>query len=49
MHPPPRTYIHFANRKALARLNTAVMLILLICSGLAARAIGAFIYDVGRL
>jgi len=41
-------YIHFANRKALARLNTAVMLVLL-GSGLAACAIGAVIFDVGRL
>ena len=41
-------YIHFANRKALDRLNTAVMLVLL-GSGLAACAIGAVIFDVGRL
>jgi hypothetical protein len=39
------TDIHFANRKTLARLNTAVMLVLL-GSGLAACAV---IYDVGRL
>jgi hypothetical protein len=42
------TYIHFANRKTLTRLNTAVMLGL-VGSGLAACAIGALIYDVGRL
>jgi hypothetical protein len=42
------TDIHFANRKTLARLNTAVMLVLL-GSGLAACAIGAVIFDVGRL
>jgi hypothetical protein len=41
-------HIHFANRKTLARLNTAVMLVL-VGSGLAACAIGALIYDVGRL
>jgi hypothetical protein len=41
-------YIHFANRKTLARLNGVVMLVL-VGSGLAACAIGALIYDVGRL
>ena len=38
----------FRNRKTLTRLNTAVMLVL-VSSGLAACAIGALIYDVGRL
>jgi hypothetical protein len=41
------TCIHFANRKTLARLNTAVMLVLL--GSVAACAIDAVIYDVGRL
>jgi hypothetical protein len=38
----------FRNRKTLTRLNTAVMLVL-VSSGLAACAIGALIYYVGRL
>ena len=42
------THIHFANSKTLTRLNTTVMLVL-VGSGLAACAIGALIYDVGRL
>jgi hypothetical protein len=39
--------VHF-DRHALARLNTAIM-IGLIGSGLAACAIGAVVYDFGRL
>lgn len=38
---------HFLDRQTLARLNTAIMLGL-VGSGLAACAIGAFVYDVGR-
>jgi hypothetical protein len=41
-------HIPFANRETLARLNTTVMLVL-VGSGLVACAIGALIYDVGRL
>jgi hypothetical protein len=39
--------MHFFDRHMLARLNTAIMLGL-VGSGLAACAIGAFVYDVGR-
>jgi hypothetical protein len=39
---------HLVDRHALARLNTAVILTL-IGSGLTACALGALVYDVGRL
>lgn len=38
---------YFVGRQILARLNSAVMLGL-VGSGLAACAIGAFVYDIGR-
>lgn len=38
---------YFVDRQILARLNSAVMLGL-VGSGLAACAIGAFVYDIGR-
>jgi hypothetical protein len=38
---------HFFDRRTLARINTAIMLGL-VGSGLAACALGAFVYDVGR-
>jgi hypothetical protein len=38
---------HLFDRRMLARLNAAIMLGL-VGSGLAACAIGAFVYDVGR-
>ena len=40
------SHIHFADNQAFARLNSAVMLVMV---GLAACAIGALVYDVGRL
>lgn len=39
---------HFFDKEALARVHSAIMLGL-IGSGLAACAIGALIYDIGRL
>jgi hypothetical protein len=40
--------IHFVDKQTLARVNSAIMLVL-IGSGLAACALGALIYDLGRL
>ncbi len=45
-HPLERA--HFVDKQTLARLNTAIILAL-IGGGLATCAIGAFVYDVGRL
>jgi hypothetical protein len=42
------SHIHFADNQAFGRLNSAVMLVM-VGSGLAACAIGALVYDVGRL
>jgi hypothetical protein len=39
---------HFVDRQTLARLNTAIVLGLIV-TGLAACALGAMVYDVGRL
>jgi hypothetical protein len=39
---------HFVDRQTLARLNTAIVLGLIV-TGLAACALGAIVYDVGRL
>lgn len=40
--------VHLVEKETLERLNTVIM-VGMIGSGLAACAIGAFIYDVGRL
>jgi hypothetical protein len=46
--PTMIAHIHFADKQTLARLNSAVMVVM-VGSGLASCAIGALVYDVGRL
>jgi hypothetical protein len=43
-----RSLVHFVTIQTLARFNSSLMLVL-VGSGLAACAIGASIYDAGRL
>ena len=42
------THLHLVNHDTLVRANNALVLTL-ICGGLAACAIGALIYDLGRV